>query len=1086
MQGSSLSEHFATFRRLRRFSVGERLLLILGLQLLALMVVAGILAREQFNSLRQTQSQAAGLAHVSALRELLLDTGEWAAGRDDVRERLSQHQHAVRGHTDALQSQIDRYVSSDEVGDRLAQLLSADAAGRGSAALALLRAGREATLSAANASGMVLDAELPSYYTMSLVAMRYPELVQAVSASSQMLRKAAEAGVPDTEVRVRLLTMEGRLEALAQGIAADHAQAMAADASLRRSLTERLSAMEAALEEYRWAAARMAEPGLTGRDVVVSVAEVAQASEIALMTELRRSWQVAQEELQRLYAQRMAESRHAIAAQFAAVALALLLATWGGRRVARSISEPLSQLSTVVTQVQRTGDHALRADAAGSDDTARLADAFNGMLTQLDAQRAVQTELAASAGAAQAQNELLLATPMPLMVTRWPGDDVLHVNPPARAWVGSHAANPWEAALLPPARQRLFDALQAEGRVDEFEVQWQVDGETARWALLSARLMNYQGQPALLTMITPIQRIKRLERRLALWAQVYEASSEAVLIFDVQRSLVSVNRAFTQRTGAAAEDVMGANESELLLAGDFNPLPHAVWEEVARAGHWQGELWVQRQQGGSYPALAIIHAARTGEAEGAALTHFIVSAVDISERKQQEARIRHLAEHDALTGLPNRSLCTERLRLALQQARRRNHPLALMFLDLDRFKDINDSLGHAFGDGLLRSVAQRLSACVREVDTVSRLGGDEFVVVLSEVTSAQEVMQVVHDRLIPEIRAPHVVQGRALQVSCSVGIALFPQDGEDVDTLMRHADAAMYQAKAAGKDGARFFSAEMTARAQQRLALENALRGALERQELHMAWQPKVCARTGALKGVEGLLRWQHPQLGAVSPAEFIPVAEETGLIVPMGAWVFEQACRLSAEWVARGLPPIGISVNLSARQLRDAELVSSLERAISLYQPPRHSIELELTESMVMGDGEGHLRQMHSLRELGLALSIDDFGTGYSSLAYLSRFPIDKLKIDRSFVKDMVHDGARRTITTAIVKLGHALGLQVVGEGIETEQQANLLREAGCDELQGFLFAKPMGEAQLHAWAAARREISAVMASAAARASKP
>jgi diguanylate cyclase (GGDEF)-like protein/PAS domain S-box-containing protein len=1075
-----LSEHLATFRRLRRFSVGQRLLLILGLQLLALVVVAGILAREQFNSLRQTQSQAAGLSHVSVLRDLLLDTGEWAAGREDVRERLSQNVHAVRGHGNALQAQIGRFGNGDAVGDRLARLLSADAAGRGSAALELLRAGSEATLSAANASGMVLDSALPSYYTMSLVAMRYPELLEAVSASSQMLRKAAESGVPDTEVRVRLLTMEGRLEALAQGIAADHEQATAADASLRRSLTERLSALEAALEEYRWAAARMAESGLTGRDVVVSVAEVAQAAEIALLTELRRSWQVAQQELQRLYGQRMAESRQAIAAQFAAVALALLLATWGGRRVARSISEPLSQLSRVVMQVRRTGDHALRASAEGSDDTARLAEAFNAMLSQLDAQREAQTELAASAGAAQAQNELLLATPMPMLVTQWPHHEVLHVNPPARQWVDEQSHNPWNSALLPAARQHLFESLSAEGRVDEFEVQWQTEGQAARWALLSARLTEYQGRSALLTMITPIQRIKRLERRLALWAQVYEASSEAVLILDAQRKVVSVNRAFTQRTGTAAEDVMGAAEHELLLAGDFNPLPEAVWVEVARASHWQGELWVQRQEGGPYPALAIIHAARTGEAEGATLTHFIVSAVDISERKQQEARIRHLAEHDALTGLPNRSLCTERLRLALQQARRRNHPLALMFLDLDRFKDINDSLGHAFGDGLLRSVAQRLSACVREVDTVSRLGGDEFVVVLSEVTSAQEVMQVVHDRLIPEIRAPHVVQGRALQVSCSVGIALFPQDGEDVDTLMRHADAAMYQAKAAGKDGARFFSAEMTARAKQRLALENALRGALERQELQMAWQPKVCARTGVLKGVEGLLRWKHPQLGAVSPAEFIPVAEETGLIVPMGAWVFEQACRLAAQWVAGGLPPLGISVNLSARQLRDAELVPSLARAIALHQPPRDSIELELTESMVMGDGEGHLRQMHALRELGLALSIDDFGTGYSSLAYLSRFPIDKLKIDRSFVKDMVYDGARRTITTAIVKLGHALGLQVVGEGIETEQQAALLREAGCDELQGFLFAKPMAEEELHAWAAARREIAAVRASAA------
>jgi predicted signal transduction protein with EAL and GGDEF domain len=374
------------------------------------------------------------------------------------------------------------------------------------------------------------------------------------------------------------------------------------------------------------------------------------------------------------------------------------------------------------------------------------------------------------------------------------------------------------------------------------------------------------------------------------------------------------------------------------------------------------------------------------------------------------------------------------------------------------------------GDGLLRSVARRLLAGVREGDTVSRLGGDEFVIVLAGVDGVDEVAQIVHERLIPRIRAPHAVEGSDLHVSCSVGIALYPDDASDLDELMRNADTAMYQAKASGKDNAQFFTAVMTERAQARLLLVGQLRHALELNQLQLHWQPRVRAGDGALVGVEGLLRWLHPELGLVPPGQFIALAEDSGLIVPIGDWVVAQACAQIAAWRAEGRPPMSVSINLSARQLQGDELIDVVRDSLARHAVPPGQLELELTESMVMLDAEANLQRLHALRALGVTLAIDDFGTGYSSLAYLNRFPIDKLKIDRSFVHDMLDDPTDRAITLAIIGLGHTLGLKVVAEGVEQASEAKVLREAGCDELQGFLFARPMPAEELALWRQARQ----------------
>ena len=447
------------------------------------------------------------------------------------------------------------------------------------------------------------------------------------------------------------------------------------------------------------------------------------------------------------------------------------------------------------------------------------------------------------------------------------------------------------------------------------------------------------------------------------------------------------------------------------------------------------------------------------------IIHFIASSIDISERKANEERINYLAQHDVLTDLPNRSLCADRLGVALHNAHRFKRSVAVIFIDLDRFKNINDSLGHHIGDGLLRSVSYRLLEAVRAGDTVSRLAGDEFIVILSNVRDNEEIDHIIESRLMPMIRRSHNVKGAELHISCSMGIAVYPHDGQDIDTLMRNADTAMYQAKSLGRNKAEFFNIEMDRRTQERMAIENDLRVALERNELLIYYQPRVDCRSGKLIGAEALVRWRHPVMGLVSPARFIPVAEETGQILQIGRWVLTEACRQQAAWIKKGDKNIVVSVNLSSLQFRDPELLSYIGNALSEHQINPTLIELELTESLLMENVTTTIELLHAIKALGLSLSVDDFGTGYSSLNYLYRFPIDKLKIDQSFVKDMLEDVNNLAITKAIIGLGHTLGLKVVAEGVERLEEMRILSAAGCDEFQGYLFGKPMPAEEFEQW---------------------
>jgi len=443
-----------------------------------------------------------------------------------------------------------------------------------------------------------------------------------------------------------------------------------------------------------------------------------------------------------------------------------------------------------------------------------------------------------------------------------------------------------------------------------------------------------------------------------------------------------------------------------------------------------------------------------------ALTHFLLSVgAQIGQsfqRRLAEDRLRFIASHDSLTDLPNRSMLNERLKHALHQGARYNRGIAVMFIDIDRFKVINDSLGHSAGDRMLQDCARRLTECLRESDTIARLGGDEFVVMIENFTAPRDAI-VVAQKVLVGMAKPFFVDGQEFLVSASIGISTFPDDGADAETLLKNADIAMYRAKDLGRNNYQFYSAQMNKHTFERLAMESSLRRAVERNEFLLHYQPKLDLRTGAIAGVEALVRWQHPDWGMVSPAQFIPLAEETGLIVQIGEWVLRTACEQSRKWREEGIPALRIAVNLSARQFAQKTLLRDVGKIIAESGLTPESLELEITESLVMHNPEQATQTLEELKAMGISLSIDDFGTGYSSLSYLKRFPLDCVKIDRSFIKDIPVDADDMAITKGVIALGHSLRLKVVAEGVETAEQLDFLRANDCDELQGFFFSKPL-----------------------------
>ena len=1048
-------------RHLGRLSVGRKLLVIYLLDLTAVIFISGILINEKFIAIDFGRKEQAGASYIERLRPTLLAAAGWRGAQAASAASLQQ-----------IESELGSGMRSAEANTKfrqaVAQWTSKSADASGAAAREALEKGRALVVRVGNQSNLILDPDLDSYYTMSLILLRFPELLELNAAMGARLHSHGAQELEETESRTKYFILEGRIDAIAAAIRTDYGEAFAAaNGPLETRLAATRQRLLAGIDRLRLASRAALEAGSEGGDSGARLAAFDVAQQ-ALFADLDAAWSDASTELHTLLLVRERGFFNRMWLHLGTALFLLLLILSAVFYVARQISLPLRRLSIVMDTVRRTGDHSLRAKWDSGDEIGRLVLGFNDMLAQLDRERRIQQELAATARASEAQRDLLAAIPIPLMVTAIPGHEVLSANAPAQAWLGGRGIDPWAAGLDGDVRAHFFQQLADRGSVNEFEVHWQGGGAPS-WAVLSARRLTYQGQDALLTAFTPVNRRKLMEQRLELWSKVFEGSSEGIMIIDDRHIIVTANRALCRQTGHELRELVG-EKPEQLMRGNSSELA-ALWDLLEGRSAWQGEVVVQRRNGTSYPAWLVASVVRNGADR---ISHYILTSIDISDRKRSEERIRFLAHHDVLTELPNRSLCIERMRTALQQSRQAGLRVGVLFIDLDRFKNINDSLGHHVGDALLRSVAERMKQAVRPGDTVSRLGGDEFVIVLNGVADSDEIQSIVERQLVPAIRRPHQINGAELHVSCSVGMAVYPDDAQDTDTLMRHADVAMYQSKAGGRDMARFFTPEMNERAQTRLRIESSLRHAIERDELSLHFQPRVDAQDGRLVGVEALLRWQHPTWGAVSPAQFIPIAEESGQIIAIGAWVIARACEQHAAWRREGVGTVPVSLNMSVLQLRDGQVVDVLREALRTHDVNPSDIEIELTESNLMDAAEKSLSQLHALKALGVVLSIDDFGTGYSSLNYLNRFPIDKLKIDQSFVHRMLEEPTDLAIVRAIVGLGHTLGLRVVAEGVETTLEASTLTAAGCDELQGYLFAKPMPSNELAHWLAQRRDTAA------------
>jgi diguanylate cyclase (GGDEF)-like protein/PAS domain S-box-containing protein len=543
------------------------------------------------------------------------------------------------------------------------------------------------------------------------------------------------------------------------------------------------------------------------------------------------------------------------------------------------------------------------------------------------------------------------------------------------------------------------------------------------------------------------------QRNLHLAEKVIESSLEGIMVTDDKSIIVSVNPAFTRLTGYSAEEVVGKTPAVLSSGRHDKSFYDVMWRRLRDYGHWQGEVWNRRKSGETYPELLTIAAITDRDGK---LTHYAALFSDITELKESEERIRHLAYYDALTGLPNRRLLEDRLRVALAHAHRNRRQLAVLFIDLDRFKRINDTLGHEIGDRLLVAIAERLRDGVREDDTVARMGGDEFVALLSDIDNPDHAVQIAR-RLIEALKRPVQVDEHELVVTSSIGISIYPDDCDSAPALVKNADIAMYRAKDTGRNSFQLYAPAMNARSLEHLALESALHRALERGEFEMYYQPLLEAVSCRVVAAEALLRWHHPDLGLVPPADFIPLAEETGLIIPIGAWVLRDACRQLAQWRQRGFSELRVSVNISARQFHQPDFIVRAGQIVQEAGISPRQITLELTESMLMDDALETSRMLAQLHELGFGIAMDDFGTGYSSLSYLKRFPLNELKIDRVFIRDIERSPEDAAIVSATIGLAHSLGLRVVAEGVETAPQLAFLQQQRCDYVQGFHFSAPV-----------------------------
>ncbi len=627
-------------------------------------------------------------------------------------------------------------------------------------------------------------------------------------------------------------------------------------------------------------------------------------------------------------------------------------------------------------------------------------------------------------------------------------------------WLNQAPGTDFQSLPVPVSKELaepMAAALSGKG-MQLVEFQWSKEPRRVRF--WEARILQRDSDEVLMVVREITQR-KQQESQMRLWAKMFEGSNEAILITDAEFRIISVNKAYETIMGFGEDEVLGVDTLEVGARLQTHSFYRNLVSVLQERGHWQGELVNRRKSGDTFPCWFSV--TQVTDVDGNP-ENYIAIFNDITEHKNSRAQIEFLAHHDSLTGLPNRVLLNDRLDMAITQAYRQKEKLGILFIDLDRFKNINDSLGHSVGDEILIEAAKRLMGSVRTGDTVSRLGGDEFVVLFPKVRDEGALADLTI-KLRDCLQQPYMVDGMTLHITPSVGIAVYPEDGTDPNSLIKNADAAMYLAKEKGRNNYQFYTPALNARTLDRLKLESDLRIAIDQGQFELHYQPQIVGKNGQLWGVESLVRWRHPERGLVSPAEFIPLAEETGLIVELGDWVMQRAVKQLALWTREGRDQLVVSINISALQFRQADFARRVHSILQEAGVSPGRVELELTETILMNDVEVAIKTLKELRAMGLRLAIDDFGTGFSSLNYLRRFPIDVLKIDQSFVREMRAEPESLAIVESIIALAHSLGKETIAEGVETLEEYELLCERGCRLMQGYYIARPMPVEAFEAW---------------------
>ncbi|HKB60181.1 MAG TPA: EAL domain-containing protein [Gallionellaceae bacterium] len=604
-------------------------------------------------------------------------------------------------------------------------------------------------------------------------------------------------------------------------------------------------------------------------------------------------------------------------------------------------------------------------------------------------------------------------------------------------------------------------AIMASGRQTLTELHTPGGGEHQWLEVYRNPITDAQGKLlGIAGYVLDITARRKSEEQMRLTAKIFEKSHDSIIITETDGTIISVNPAFTRITGYTPEEVIGKNPRILNSGKQRTELYTDMWASLLRDGYWEGEVWNRRKNGAHYAGRLAISALRD---ESGRVTHYVGVTSDITEFKLAQDRVRHLAYYDQLTGLPNGGLMRDRVNQLIASSQRDRREFALLIIDIDNFKNINDSLGHHVGDLILQTLASRLKGVVREMDMVARMGGDEFVLVVPEV-GAEGAKQVAR-KVIGHVTNTIGIGLHKISMTASVGIGVFPKDGSDVESIIKNAELALYQAKGKGKNDFAFFTEKLNVLALERLRLENDLRNALLNEELVLYYQPQISMKTRRVVGLEALVRWPHASLNMIPPDQFIPIAEDSDLIIQLGEWSIHEACRQMRQWQRAGLMALPVAVNVSARQMRHESFFDSVESALRKTGLDARYLELELTERAVMTDVDNAVEVMNRVGGMGVSFSVDDFGTGHSSLAYLKHLPIKKLKIDKTFVQDIAAEENDREISNTIIQLAHGLHLTVVAEGVETQQQMSILMGQGCDIAQGYLFSRPLPTLEIAAY---------------------